>query len=235
MICLHSPSSASSSSNALPRGGRVPGLSSLPMPQPRLILASQSPRRRQLLREAGLDHEAVHPGVDDGLLAPPTNGTSPEQWSVALAFLKASAAASSLRMDDGAMTPTIIIAADTIVHHRGEFIGQPKDLDDAERILRLLDNDTHDVVTGVALLDPHSGRRDLFADRAVVNVGAVGGERIGEYLATGMWKGKAGAYNLSERIAAGWPITYTGDPGTIMGLPIPLLTERLRHFVAREN
>lgn len=202
------------------------------MPMPRLILASQSPRRRQLLQEAGLTHEAMHPGVDDGQLSAPGDGrSSPEEWSVALAFLKASSAASAVRLRESVVEPTVIVAADTIVHHRGVFVGQPKDLDDAERILQLLDNDVHEVVTGVALLDPVTGRRDLFADRAVVTVGAVGGERIGEYLATGLWKGKAGAYNLSERIEAGWPIAYEGDAGTIMGLPVGLVKERLGLFV----
>ncbi len=200
----------------------------------RLVLASQSPRRRQLLTDAGLAHEAVHPGVDDGQLAAPSAGAhvAPEHWAAALAFLKASAAAEHVRTDDADPRPTVLIAADTIVVHRGTVIGQPKDAADARRILERLDDDTHDVVTGVALLDPRTHRRDLFADRAVVTVGRVGKDRIDEYLATGLWQGKAGAYNLSERLDAGWPITFTGDPGTIMGLPVGLLKARLELFLA---
>jgi septum formation protein len=217
----------------------------------RVVLASTSPRRRHLLHEAGIAHEAMHPGVDDGVLSP-TDGMSPEQWAAAMAYYKAASAArarraiaarsvldanaalSGSRPAAGQAAPsdhsTIILAADTVVAHRGRLIGQPKNLDDAAAILSALDNDVHDVVTGVALLDPVTGRRDIFTDRATVRVGAIGGERLGEYLASGDWRGKAGAYNLSERLAAGWPIEFDGDPGTIMGLPVRKLLSRLATF-----
>jgi septum formation protein len=97
-------------------------------------------------------------------------------------------------------------------------------------IIRLLENGQHEVLTGVALVDPATGRRELFVDRARVRVGAIGGERIGEYIASGGWRGKAGGYNLAERIQEGWPIEYEGDPTTIMGLPMRILPARLEAF-----
>jgi predicted house-cleaning NTP pyrophosphatase (Maf/HAM1 superfamily) len=65
-----------------------------------------------------------------------------------------------------------------------------------------------------------------------VRVGHIPDLEIEWYLASGQWRGKAGAYNLSERLTAGWPIEYDGDPGTIMGLPMRKLTGRLAAFVA---
>jgi septum formation protein len=193
---------------------------------PRLVLASQSPRRRSLLNEAGIDHEALHPGVDDGLLSPGT--VSPEQWVKALAYYKAAAGAALVRQTDDA----IVIGADTVCVKNGEILGQPIDAEDAARMLRLLQNGSHIVITGVAILPLHRGsadslERELFVDRATVHVGDIGEARIQEYVAQGGWKGKAGAYNLSERVEAGWPIHYEGDPSTIMGLPIGVLVARL--------
>ena len=71
--------------------------------------------------------------------------------------------------------------------------------------------------------------RLLFADTARVRVGALPDALLEEYLASGLWRGKAGAYNLTERVEAGWPLEWDGDPGTIVGLPI----ERLRPLLER--
>jgi septum formation protein len=69
--------------------------------------------------------------------------------------------------------------------------------------------------------------RHLFADAARVTMGALSDSDLENYLASGQWHGKAGGYNLLERIDAGWPLTYQGDPTTIMGLPMNRLVDRL--------
>jgi septum formation protein len=194
---------------------------------PRIHLASTSPRRRELLTTAGILHDAAHPGLDDAQLSP--GSVDPERWVMALAYLKAASAVRTLP----AHAAPIVLAADTVVVHDGLTSSAPADLDDARRMLHALRNSAHDVLTGVALIDSRTGRRDIFADRAVVTVGHISDEEIESYLASGLWKGKAGAYNLSERLAAGWPITFSGDSGTIMGLPVAKLVDRLRAFVAR--
>jgi septum formation protein len=194
----------------------------------RVHLASRSPRRRELLDGAGIEHVASHPGVDDGQLAP--GNVSPESWVMALAYLKASTAARTAK--DQSLGGRVVLGADTIVVHHGAMMGQPTDAADVRRMIVAMRDDVHDVVTGVALLDPVTGRRELFVDRAVVRVGHVSDSEIDAYVASAQWRGKAGAYNLSERIAAGWPIEYDGDPGTIMGLPMRKLTGRLAAFVA---
>lgn len=190
----------------------------------RLLLASQSPRRRQLLREAGVDHDAEHPGVDDGPLLP--GPVSAHQWVAALANLKAHAAAA--REATRSEGPRIVLAADTVVVKSDRLIGQAADEADATRILRLLENGSHEVVTGVALLDPATGERELFVDSSRVSVGELGRARIEAYVLSGGWRGKAGAYNLAERLDEGWPITFEGDPTTVMGLPMRRLLPVLR-------
>jgi septum formation protein len=198
----------------------------------RLVLASQSPRRRLLMEQRGLVHDAVHPGVDDALLER-GRGISPGQWAVALAYLKACAGFDK----DRATGPRLVIGADTVVVKGDQMIGQPRDAQDAERIIRLLQDGEHEVVTGVALVWREAApeearslplRRRLFLDRAHVRVGHIGDRRIADYIASGNWRGKAGAYNLSERLEAGWPIDYEGDAGTIMGLPVARLVDVLQ-------
>lgn len=194
-----------------------------PRKLPRVHLASQSARRRELLSHHGVEHDAAHPGIDDGLLDP--GKVSARQWVASLAYLKAAAGARG-----GATGP--VLGADTVCVRNGELLGQPVDESDARRMIRLLEGCSHEVVTGVALVWPDSGRREIFVDEAVVHVGDIGEARIDEYLSTGQWKGKAGAYNLSERIEAGWPITYEGDPSTVMGLPMIALLRRLERIGA---
>lgn len=193
-----------------------------------LYLASASPRRRRLLDEAGFAHIAEPPPLDDATLDP--GDARPDHWVAALAYLKARA--SERRLARQGRGPFVVLGADTVVVKAGEIIGQPRDRADAERILRALSDGEHDVLTGVAILPPEQGdplgpRRDIFVDSARVRVGSLTDDMISSYLNRGGWSGKAGAYNLAERLADGWPISYTGDPGAIMGLPMRRLAPRL--------
>jgi septum formation protein len=191
----------------------------------RLILASRSPRRRQLLDEAGIAHTVrLAEEIDDGDLSP--GSVTPENWVAALAYLKARAVAECL--NDGAedIVASVVLGADTVCVQEGEIIGKPADRDAAERTIRLFSEAEHDVLTGVALVDETQRIVDLFVDRARVRVGEITDEQIEAYLETDMWHGKAGAYNLFERIEAGWPIEFDGDGTTIVGLPMDALGKR---------
>lgn len=190
-----------------------------------VFLASRSPRRRALLNEAGVAHRFGHPGIEDSELEP--GRVSPAQWVAALAYLKARAGLESIQNE-----ADVVIGADTACVKDGELIGTPADAEEAERIVRRLARGRHEVVTGVAVLEPRSGRRELFVDRASVNVGEISDQQVRDYIASGQWAGKAGAYNLSERIAGGWPIEYVGRADTIMGLPIAPLKRRLARLAA---
>ncbi len=192
---------------------------------PSLILASASPRRRALLDEIGIVHTVRPATIDDGQLTPPRI-IDPASWVGALAFLKARSSLDIAREPD-----SVVLGADTVCVHQGEIIGQPRDRDHAREIIERMMDDTHEVLTGVALISTSTDQREVFVDRSVVRVGPISPEDIELYLDSGQWKGKAGAYNITERRAAGWPIEFEGDEFSIVGLPIARVIERLRLFV----
>ncbi|MEQ9617479.1 MAG: Maf family protein [Phycisphaerales bacterium] len=198
----------------------------MPRSEHRLLLASRSPRRRELLHEHGLAHEVIPSGIDDGGLAP--GRIDPMSWVMALAYLKARAGWELLDDRSGA----VVLGADTVVIKGESVIGQPRDERDAARIVDALNNGSHRVATGVALIDEF-GRRLITVDIAHVTVGNVSERSRVEYVKSGFWHGKAGAYNFAERVADGWPISCEGDEATVMGLPMKILPDILDRFATR--
>ena len=190
----------------------------------KVFLASSSPRRRLLLEQAQVPFAWASPGIDDATLV--RGEVSPAQWVASLAFLKASAGLVTLPVQSP-VVQWLVLGADTLVARDGLLLGQPRDAEDARQILRVLGDGPHEVLTGVAILDPVRGRREIFVDRAISNLGKLSEDMIESYIASGQWQGKAGAYNLDERLAAGWPIEFSGDPATIVGLPMQRLVPRL--------
>ena len=163
--------------------------------------------------------------IDDADLTPPP-GIDPASWVAALAFLKARSS-----LDIAREPESVVLGADTVCVHGGRIIGQPKDRDHARAIIEHMRDATHDVLTGVALIDSDADRRDVFIDRSVVTVGPIPDDEIERYLDSEQWVGKAGAYNITERRAAGWPIEFKGDERSIVGLPLARVIDRLRAFV----
>lgn len=207
----------------------------------RLVLASTSPRRRELLAARGYAFEVRSPGVDDADLHPGDVGI--DAWVSALAYLKASAVARELRPPAGrepALPPPLVLGADTLVLHRDRVLSKPRSVAEAAAMIRLLREDQHDVVTGVALVDASDDLRDdprgaaaareIFLDRATVALGPIDDAAVDAYAASGRWQGKAGGYNLEEQLRAGWPITWEGDATTIVGLPMAALARRLARW-----
>ena len=194
------------------------------MSEPQLILASKSPRRIQLLQEAGFTALVREPSLDDARL--PRGDVSPAQWVLALAWFKAADVA--LRTSEEAH----ILAADTLCVVDGELRGQPASESEARAMLMAQVNRAHEVVTGVTLLCPRGGERLCFVDRAAVSWGAVSAPDIERYVESGLWRGKAGGYNLRERVDAGWAIRCEGDPATVMGLPMKRLLPELHRRLA---
>ncbi len=197
-------------------------------PLPPVALASRSPRRRELLATHGLEHTIVDADVDDGDLEPGL--TDARAWVMGLAYLKAAAghAHAGSNLEQG----WYVLGADTVCVQDGAIIGQPRDADHARSIIEQFRGQTHEVLTGVALIDAKTGKRAIFLDVALVTVGWIDDASINAYVSTGAWRGKAGAYNLAERVSADWPITYSGDPEGIMGLPMKALLSRLRALSA---
>ncbi len=185
-----------------------------------LYLASTSPRRAKLLREAGFAFEPIAPPFDDSAV---DMGDTPAHLAVeALAYLKAASAAEGVRAG-------VVIGCDTMLAVGDRAVGKPNDRDDATRILQSLIGQPHDVVTGVALIDAATRRCEVFADRTRVTIENFGDETLERYLDSGEWRGKAGGYNLAE-LADRWCFKVEGDPTTVVGLPMERLTERLPRF-----
>ena len=197
-------------------------------PKPELVLASGSPRRRAILAGAGVSFEVLEPVIDDALL--PVDGGDPQRMVLALAWFKARQVAASLAPRPGG--PRWLLAADTMCFRDGVPLGKPADGREAASMIASFAGRSHEVVTGMCMLDRASGRRHLVADRARVALGALGERELADYVASGEWRGKAGGYNYADRLAAGWPLGCEGDPETVMGLPSRLVLPILRGGVA---
>jgi septum formation protein len=180
----------------------------------RLILASASPRRADLLRAAGISFEVSTVEVDERF----HSGESPEAAVARLAKSKAVAVAA-------VHTDAIVLAADTTVVVSGEALGKPADGADATRMLRLLSGRTHEVLTGVCLCA--NGRTLAHVERTFVRLARLSEDDIAWYVATGEPGDKAGAYaiqGLGSRFIEG----IEGSYSNVVGLPISIVYERLK-------
>ena len=189
-----------------------------------IVLASRSPRRRELLESAGWEVAVRVADIDDSDLDP--RNTDAASWTTALAWLKASAVREMLTASGDPVAVWPIVAGDTVCEHDGELVGQPSDVGAATTMVQAMAGAVHRVWTGLCVLVPGVSRR-IGVDHAIVRIGPLSTRDIDEYIATGAWRGKAGGYNLSERLEAGWPITFDGHDSTIMGMPLPLLDRLL--------
>lgn len=186
----------------------------------RLILASASPRRADLMRQAGYAIEIVAPPFHEPDEMGP--GVPPEAQAEALSYFKARSVIKSL--DSG-----LIIAADTIVALGAEVFGKPADVDDARRILQKLAGTRHRVVTGVALLDAQTRRRLISHDTTAVTMRPMSAEALEQYLAGQAWLGKAGAYGIQDRGDA-FIERIDGSFTNVVGLPMELLSSLLARW-----
>ena len=186
----------------------------------RFVLASASPRRRQLLSEAGYDFRVVEPSLPEPHASVST--LAPTSQAEALAYFKAR---SVHELHDGCP----VLGADTIVALGRRVIGKPRDSADARRILESLSGTSHAVITGVALL---AGRRRRIASETThVRMRPMSDAEIGEYIASGEWVDKAGAYAIQEtgdRFVA----RLEGSFSNVVGLPMDLVTKMLAEMEA---
>ncbi len=182
-----------------------------------LILASASPRRAQLLREAGYSFRVVEPRLNEPEHFGPQ--VPPHARAEALSFFKARSV-----MKDGA--EGLIIGADTLVAYSGEVFGKPADRDDARRILERLAGTTQQVITGITLIDTLPDTRIITHCVTNVTMRAMSAADIERYLETDRWKGKAGAYGIQESDDA-FVTAAEGSFSNVVGLPMELLDELL--------
>lgn len=214
----------------------------------RLVLGSQSPRRRQLLEDAqyrfavlpaqdGVEEEAENNGLRDA---------EPKAFVSALAFLKAknvveqlTAEANDAREDvarqleaPDEQTPFVVVSCDCVAECKGEILGKPLDRADAERMLRRLNNSEHAVHTGLCVwkLDLNDRADDKLVRRvetSILKMQFLSEERLRQYLDSGLWKGKAGAFGYQD--GNDWLELLTGTGSNVVGLP----TEALAFVLTR--
>ena len=181
-----------------------------------IILASSSPRRKDLLRQLGIDFTIDPADVDERVFP----NESPEAYAVRLALEKARVAAA--RAGAG-----IVIAADTIVVLNDEILGKPVDAEDAERMLILLSGRMHRVITALAVMDAATGRALTRTSLTRVWFRGLSQYEIASYVATGEPLDKAGAYGIQERGAL-FVERIDGCYFNVVGLPLSLLADLLR-------
>ncbi len=182
----------------------------------RLILASSSPRRRELLAQVGLTFDVIPPHIDE------TRRTSEEP----IAYVQRLALEKAQTIH--ALHPeAFVLGADTTVEIDGHALEKPGDRADAERMLRALSSHTHHVHTGLALLSPHGHRTHL--ETTSVTFSAIDEAELQHYLDGGEPYDKAGAYGI-QGYAARWIPRIDGDYFNVMGLPLAATVRLLKEL-----
>jgi septum formation protein len=182
-----------------------------------VYLASQSPRRRQLLEQVGVRHELLLPGPDEDAEALEAErlGEAPAAYCARVTAAKLDAAVQRLAARGLAAAP--ILCADTTVALGSQILGKPQDAADAARILGLLSGQEHQVITSVAVAD--GAVRRALQSVSTVRFARLSAAQIGRYVASGEPFGKAGAYAIQSQAAA-WIVQIAGSYSGIMGLPL---------------
>ena len=185
-------------------------------PCPSLILASQSPRRRQLLEQAGFPFRVVVP--DDDAECGVCSRESPPELVSRLAYQKAHGVAR--RTSQG-----WILGCDTVVECVGQILGKPQDRAHARQMLQLLRGRDHHVYSGLCLWRRPDDRRWLEVDRSKLRMQPISDQQLEEYLGTEAWSGKAGAFGFQD--GWDWIELVEGSESNVVGLPLELLTRLL--------
>jgi septum formation protein len=184
-----------------------------------LVLASASPRRQELLRNAGIAFEVQPADIPED----PLPGEAAKECAERLAREKALAVASRRPHD-------FVLGADTVVVVDGQFLGKPCDVADAARMLRLLSGREHQVITGVCLVV--DGQPSVASATTLVTLSKITEQDIAAYVASGEPMDKAGAYAI-QGIASRWIPRIEGDYSNVVGLPVALVFRMLREHESK--
>lgn len=182
----------------------------------RLVLASASPRRRDLLEGLRLAFEVRSAGIDESVLA----DEAAEDHVLRLARAKAQAVA---------LPGELVLAADTIVVLEGQILGKPVDPGEARLMLRQLAGQRHEVYSGVALFEPANGALASASDCSEVRIADLSEDEIGWYVSTGEPLDKAGSYAI-QGLGALFVESITGNYTNVVGLPLPLTRSLFRQL-----
>jgi septum formation protein len=182
--------------------------------QRRLVLASASPRRQQLLREAGYEFAVFPADIDEDSY--PT--LLPIELARHLSFEKAKAVSGRFPLD-------VVLAADTIVAFGDRAMSKPDDAEDARRMLTLLAGTTHIVITGVTVMQKESEVRQTRVAMSAVRMRRLSPAEIDGYIASGLWEGKAGGYGIQDQDP--FVTKISGSQTNIVGLPMEVVEKML--------
>ena len=183
----------------------------------RYILASKSPRRREILANIGLEFDIITADTDES-----SNLQDPIKLAEELALRKGQAVFEKLSNEGTVSEEDIIISADTVVACNGEILGKPKDREDAKRMLKLLSGNRHSVVSGVALIQ--NGKDYVSHSETLVYFDNISDEDIDRYINTAEPYDKAGGYGI-QGFASLWVNRIDGCYFGVVGLPVNLLNK----------
>lgn len=218
------------------------------MTEKTIILASASPRRRELLHQVGILPEIIPSHVEEVITS-----MEPDQVVMELSLQKAEDVAAVLKKQEGqnafpgaasledqekltlpgeseaasgGTADRVVIGADTVVAVEGQILGKPRDAVDAVRMIELLQGRTHQVYTGVTMIFSENGERVTFAEKTDVHVYPMSRDQIERYVATGEPMDKAGAYGIQGYFAA-YIEGISGDYNNVVGLPVGRVCQEL--------
>ncbi len=201
-----------------------------------IILASQSPRRKQLLTEAGYTFTIDAP--DDSVEKGVCSSCGPQQLVVDSAVAKAAAIAQKTiakfnTSGQSEHTATIILAADTVGVCKAEVLGKPVDVDHARRMLELMSGTVHEVMTGVCIWHVPANCFLTFLEKTTVQMDVLSTAMIDEYLETDLWIGKSGAFGFQDDID--WVQIVAGLASNVVGLPVERLPQWLERLMEKSG
>ena len=190
-----------------------------------IILASKSPRRKEILEMLGVPFTVMTADTDER-----STQTDPALLVEQLALQKATDVQDMLDAQDKLQPGTLIIASDTVVALNGEILGKPRDRDDARRMIKGLQNTTHHVLSGIAFcyVDADGNRKGAYSHASTaVHFGPMSDEDIELYISSDEPYDKAGAYAI-QGLAGRWITGIEGDYFNVVGLPVNVMCELAR-------
>ena len=189
----------------------------------KIILASQSPRRKEILKLVDLDFDVMPSGCDENI-----EYSSPADMVSKLSYLKAKDVAEKIKKEDS-KNQHLVIGSDTTVFFDNQILGKPKNKEDAFSMLRAMSGKSHIVYTGVSVIDTLTDKTETFYEETKVTFYDVSDEEINAYIETKDPMDKAGAYGVQGK-GAFLVKKVEGDYFTVVGLPVAHLLRVLKDF-----
>lgn len=183
----------------------------------KIILASASPRRKELLNSMGLEFEVIPSQVEENI----------ENEKFSLELIENLATEKAEEVANKITAPSIVIGSDTVVVINNKILGKPKDKNDAFNMLKMLSGNTHQVVSGIAVIDTETGKTIKDSVVSEVNFKQLSDEEINAYIKTGEPMDKAGAYAI-QGLAGMFVKSINGCYSNIVGISVFKLAEMLK-------